>query len=101
MHKLCLCQCFISMRHKSRSRCGGGGDKGDISLGDSKEGASGQLSGCRREKGAELERVPTGQIKRRAGLLGDEDQKLCFDGGRDEGREIQFVKEISDGAQEP
>jgi hypothetical protein len=46
------------MRHKSRSLYGGGGDESDISLGDSKEGASGQLSGCRRGKGAELERVP-------------------------------------------
>jgi hypothetical protein len=35
-------------------------------------------------------------IRRRSGLLGDEDRRLWFDGGRDQGREIQFVEEISD-----
>ena len=40
-------------------------------------------------------------MKRRAGRLGNEDRKLCFDGGRDQGREIQFIEEISDGAEEP
>ena len=39
------------------------------------------------------------RVKRRAGQLGNEDRKLCFDGGRDQAREIQFVEEISDGAQ--
>jgi hypothetical protein len=38
------------MRHKSRSLYGGGGDESDISLGDSKEGASGNCpdAGVRR-----------------------------------------------------
>jgi hypothetical protein len=34
------------------------------------------------------------RIKRRSGRLGDEDGRLWSGGGRDQGREIQFVEEI-------
>jgi Sulfatase len=41
------------------------------------------------------------RITRGSGLLGDADQSLRVDGGRDQGRKIHFVEEIRDGAQEP
>jgi hypothetical protein len=43
-------------------------------------------------------RVKWSRINGCAGRLGNEDRKLCFDGGRDQGREIQLVEEVSDGA---